>query len=166
MLAKPETLPKIHRVEQLRFDKAAVYAALKPRLLAALQEAKDFQARCQIAVDWLHASLPHFHWTGIYLLEDDTLVLGPYHGKHTEHTHIPVGRGICGRAVAEQRSIVVDDVTKESNYLACSLETRSEIVVPIVQAGKIIGEIDVDSDLPGAFDQLDREFLELLCSQF
>ena len=97
---------------------------------------------------------------GIYLLEGDTLVLGPYVGKPTPHTRIPLNQGICGAAASSGKTIIVDDVNSDPRYLACSLETRSEIVVPITRNGKILGEIDVDSDRPAAFSEEDRKLLE------
>ncbi|HZS47988.1 MAG TPA: GAF domain-containing protein [Blastocatellia bacterium] len=111
------------------------------------------------AVRLIHASNPRYNWTGIYLLEGDTLVLHNYIGKPTEHTHIQVGVGVCGTAVAETRDINVEDVTKLDNYLACSLETRAEIVVLIKDSEKIYGQIDIDSDTPGAFTDHDEQFL-------
>ncbi len=88
------------------------------------------------------------------------LVLGPFHGAPTEHIRIPVTEGICGAAVAQGASIIVDDVTADPRYLACSIETRSEIVVPIRVNGQIVGEIDIDSHEPAAFGPRDRAFLE------
>jgi L-methionine (R)-S-oxide reductase len=87
-------------------------------------------------------------------------VLGPYLGKRSPHTRIPVGSGICGAAAAEKQTIVVDDVNADERYLACSLETRSEIVVPIMRDGRVVGEIDVDSDRAAAFGPEDRALLE------
>lgn len=140
---------------------------LRDRLLArierASQESDDIQAFYREVVDTL-SRIPYYNWVGFYFLRNGELVLGPYVGKPTEHVRIKVGQGVCGRAVAERRTIVVDDVTKESNYLACSLETRSEIVVPIWVADEIIGEIDIDSDDLAAFDQIDRGFLEKVAS--
>lgn len=114
----------------------------------------------QLVVDLL-SKLPNFHWTGIYLLEDATneLILEYYVGKPTEHTRIPVGEGVCGSAIAERTDKVIEDVKKEENYLACSLGTRSEIVVLIEDGDKIIGQIDVDSDNVGDFDEIDRNYL-------
>ena len=114
----------------------------------------------QLVVDLL-SKLPNFHWTGIYLLEDATneLILEYYVGKPTEHTRIPVGEGVCGSAIAERTDKVIEDVEKEENYLACSLGTRSEIVVLIEDGDKIIGQIDVDSDNVGDFDEIDRNYL-------
>ena len=104
-------------------------------------------------------------YTGVYvywLAGPDTLELRAFRGRQTEHVRIPVGQGICGRAVREKRTVVVDDVNADPAYLACSLETRSEIVVPILQGATVLGEIDIDSDVPAAFDPADREFLEKL----
>lgn len=112
------------------------------------------------AVEVLKQAMPHYTWVGIYLLEGGELVLGPYLGKPSPHTRISVGQGICGAAAREAQTIIVADVNADIRYLACSLETRSEIVVPIFRDGCMIGEIDIDSDLPGAFDAADRELLE------
>lgn len=93
-----------------------------------------------------------FQWVGIYLLKGKTLVLGPYLGAETDHTRIPVGTGVCGTAVAEGRDQNVPDVRELSNYLSCSLETRSELVCLIRDPrGKIVGQIDIDSHFPAAF---------------
>ena len=112
------------------------------------------------AVRLLKEGLPHFTWAGIYLLEGDELVLGPYLGKPSPHTRIPLGRGICGAAATERATIIVDDVNSDPRYLACSLETKSEIVVPILDGSRVIGEIDIDSDTPAAFGDADRRLLE------
>src|SRR5262245_57229914 len=93
-------------------------------------------------------------------MEGDELVLGPYRGKPSPHTRIPLGRGICGAAATEKATIIVDDVNADPRYLACSIETRSEIVVPILKGDRVLGEIDIDSDRPAAFTAADRELLE------
>jgi len=111
------------------------------------------------SVRLIHASNPRYNWTGIYLLEGNTLVLHNFIGKHTDHTHIPVGTGVCGSAVSENRDINVPDVTALDNYLACSVETRSEIVVLIRDGKSILGQIDIDSDLLDAFTVEDERFL-------
>ena len=112
----------------------------------------------------------HYDWTGIYLLEGDTLVLHNYVGKPTEHTRIPVGQGVCGTAVAERANQVVGDVTALDNYLACSLETRAEIVVLIRRGDRIFGQIDIDSDRVNAFTEEDESLLtkvaDLLARRF
>lgn len=108
----------------------------------------------------LKENFPHYTGVYIYLLEGETLVLGPYHGRATEHTRIPIGAGICGRAARVKETVTVDDVTGDTEYIACSLETRSEIVVPIMRGDIVLGEIDIDSDVPAAFSIADKKFLE------
>ncbi|MGA2985760.1 MAG: GAF domain-containing protein [Terriglobia bacterium] len=111
-------------------------------------------------VGLLRRERPHYHWVGVYLLQGEELVLGPYVGKPTPHTRIPLNQGICGAAASTGQTLVVDDVNADPRYLACSLETRSEIVVPIRRQGRILGEIDIDSDQPAAFTDDDRDLLE------
>lgn len=111
-------------------------------------------------VSALHAANPKYHWVGIYLLVGDVLVLGPYRGKPTVHTRIPIGEGICGLAARTRETVNVPDVRLDPRYIACSLETRSEIVVPILDGDCVYGEIDIDSDDEAAFDETDREQLE------
>jgi len=117
-----------------------------------------------VLLDKMTAALKeHFpHYTGvyIYLLDGESLVLGPFRGRPTEHTRIPIGAGICGRAARVKETVTVDDVAADAEYIACSLETRSEIVVPILRGDRVYGEIDIDSDVPTAFSLQDRNFLE------
>ena len=108
----------------------------------------------------INAHFPHYNWVGFYFLKDGKLHVGPYVGKPTPHTVIELDRGICGAAVSQKKTIVVDDVNSDPRYLACSLETKSEIVVPICVAGKIIGELDIDSDETAAFGENDRILME------
>ena len=115
----------------------------------------------QAVVDVLHDRLEHYSWIGIYLIEGEDLVLGPWKGPEaTEHVRIPVGQGICGAAAANGQTEVVDDVIADERYLACFPSTRSEILVPIAYEGRVAGEIDIDSDRPAAFGEDDRAFLE------
>lgn len=115
-------------------------------------------------VNLLKTRMCDYTWAGIYLLDGNELVLGPFEGKPSPHTRIPLGRGICGAAATEKATIIVDDVNADPRYLACSLETRSEIVVPIMDGGEVLGEIDVDSDQPAAFGGRDKEFLEAVAA--
>lgn len=108
------------------------------------------------------ATLPDYEWCGIYALHGDVLRLDAYVGAFTDHTEIPVGRGVCGTAVAENRNQVIADVRALDNYLACSLQTRSEIVVLIRNGDTILGQIDIDGHVVGTFDQNDEAFLEEL----
>ena len=110
--------------------------------------------------------LPKYNWVGFYMLqkgspkEPDVLVLGPYVGAPTPNTRIPLNQGICGAAASSGRTIVVDDVRSDPRYLACSLETKSEIVAPIFARGEVVGELDIDSHSPAAFGPDDRNLVE------
>ncbi len=126
-------------------------------LVLAAKGPEDVQARVVIS---LHKNFPHYNWAGIYRLEGNDLVLGPFQGKPTVHTRIPVGTGVCGAAAVSKKTEVVPDVKADARYLACSLETRSEIVVPVIKGGVFWGEIGIDSDRPNAFSPDDVEFLE------
>jgi L-methionine (R)-S-oxide reductase len=112
-------------------------------------------------VEVVHDRFERYSWVGIYLVEGDDLVLGPWRGPQaTEHVRIPVGEGICGAAAASGFTEVVEDVDADDRYLACFPSTRSEIVVPIAYEARVVGEIDIDSDVPAAFGAEDRRFLE------
>ena len=137
-------------------DRAGLLTAIR----SAVASAPNPKAAMTQAIRLLKDALPHHTWAGIYLLEGDELVLGPYLGKPSPHTRIPLGRGICGAAATEKATIVVDDVNADPRYLACSIETRSEIVVPIMNGADVLGEIDIDSDQAAAFGDADRALLE------
>ncbi|MGI0133083.1 MAG: GAF domain-containing protein [Thermoplasmata archaeon] len=110
---------------------------------------------------FLRRQFPHYGWVGIYRTEGDELVLDGWDGPApTEHVRIPIGRGVCGRAAREQRTVVVSDVTADPEYLACFLDTRAEIVVPIRRGDRVLGEIDIDGTSVSAFDASDARFLE------
>jgi GAF domain-containing protein len=130
------------------------------KIAAVLTAEPDPTRAMEGVVRTLEADMAYYTWVGIYLLDGNELVLGPFVGKPSPHTRIPLGRGICGAAAAEKATIVVDDVNADPRYLACSLETRSEIVVPIMLDGDVLGEIDIDSDRPAAFGPDDRALLE------
>ena len=127
---------------------------------SAVAAAPNPDSAMQQAVRLLKDGVPHYTWVGIYVLEGQELVLGPFLGKPSPHTRIPLGQGICGAAATERATIVVDDVNADPRYLACSIETKSEIVVPIMRDGEVFGEIDIDSDRPAAFGAPDRALLE------
>ncbi|MGH9040269.1 MAG: GAF domain-containing protein [Acidimicrobiia bacterium] len=124
-----------------------------------LAEAADDEAALAAVVALVHGARPEWDWVGLYLLAGEELVLGPYVGEPTDHVRIPVGRGVCGTAVATGENQVVADVGELDNYLACSTSTRSEIVVLIRHEGEIVGQFDVDSDTPGAFGPDDEALL-------
>ena len=119
------------------------------------------QAAAQRAVECLRERFRHYSWVGIYWVDGSDLVLGPWTGPEaTEHTRIPIGTGICGAAAASGQTEIVDDVDADPRYLSCFASTRSEIVVPIFADGRVVGEIDVDGDVPAAFTSADARFLE------
>ena len=112
-------------------------------------------------VDYLYGNFNHYSWVGIYIVEGNDLLLGPWRGEQaTEHTKIPIGTGVCGSAAQSGNVEIVPDVSKDERYLSCFVSTRSEIVVPIKKNEKIIGEVDIDSDELNAFDKKDALFLE------
>lgn len=133
-------------------------------VLQDIRKAVDYETDATRAmartVNLLKTRMCDYTWVGIYLLDGNELVLGPFEGKPSPHTHIPLGRGICGAAATEKATIIVDDVNADPRYLACSLETRSEIVVPIMHGEDVLGEIDIDSDQPAAFGERDKKLLE------
>ena len=105
----------------------------------------------------------HYDWVGFYLLEQNNmLVLGPYVGKPTDHTHIPVGKGVCGQVAESGLTMIVQDVTQMENYIACSLDVQSEIVAPVIKEGKFVAEIDIDSHSPAPFSEKDQILLEAI----
>ena len=118
--------------------------------------------------DILRQSISHYDWVGFYFVDPenkDELVLGPFSGEPTEHTRIKFGEGICGQAAETRNVFIVQDVLKEENYLSCSPDVRSEIVVPIFRNGEIVGELDIDSHRINPFTMEDRKFLERVCER-
>lgn len=115
----------------------------------------------------LKADVYHYDWVGFYILNTETniLELGPYVGKHTDHTQIPVGKGVCGQVAASGETMIVQDVSQMDNYIACSIDVQSEIVAPVLKNGKFVAEIDIDSHSPAPFKELDKELLETIAQK-
>jgi GAF domain-containing protein len=118
-------------------------------------------------VKLLHQRLPNYNWVGFYMIEKSLastqppmLVLGAFQGASTPHVRIPLNQGICGAAASSGETVIVDDVHSDPRYLACSIETKSEIVVPIYVHGQVVGELDIDSHSPAAFANEDRDIVE------
>jgi L-methionine (R)-S-oxide reductase len=120
-----------------------------------------------LTTELLRSEVPHYDWVGFYLLDEPNkvLVLGPYSGKKTEHTHIPVGKGICGQVAENGQSMIVQDVTQQDNYIACSMDVQSEIVVPILKDGLFVAEIDIDSHAYAPFSNEDEQFLSAIAAE-
>ncbi|MBI5267065.1 MAG: GAF domain-containing protein [candidate division Zixibacteria bacterium] len=133
---------------------------LVDRIAAAIASKPTRDDVLRAAVELIAEFSDRFDWTGFYMLEGEILVVGPYVGPPTPHTRIELNRGICGAAATQQKTIIVDDVHTDPRFLACSITTRSEIVVPLMDGDRCIGEIDIDSNRPAAFTSEDREMLE------
>tara|TARA_B100001559_G_scaffold310492_1_gene305891 strand:- start:674 stop:1135 length:462 start_codon:yes stop_codon:yes gene_type:complete len=110
----------------------------------------------------LKEKIDYYDWVGFYFLDEDKkkLILRCFAGKPTEHREIPIGKGICGQVAKTDKTLIVDDVSKEKNYISCDIDVRSEIVVPIFVDGENIGQIDIDSMIINAFDKNDENFLK------
>ena len=142
------------------------YQQLAEELTTLADAAESVEDLMSIIVGRLQERLPHFDWVGFYMIEkgrpgeDPMLVLGPYVGAETPHKRIPLNQGICGAAVSSGQTVVVDDVNADPRYLACSIETKSEIVAPVFVKGNVVGELDIDSHTPAAFTDEDRKLVE------
>ncbi|MDO4224512.1 MAG: GAF domain-containing protein [Bergeyella zoohelcum] len=142
--------------------------AIKKRLEYILQSPNtDTNDKLQKVCQLLDQEISYFNWTGFYFKNGDKeeLILGPYVGAETEHTLIPFGKGICGQVAVSNETFLVPDVKNESNYLSCSIDTKAEIVVPIIKNGENIGQIDIDSHTLNPFTEEDKELLEWLCNE-
>lgn len=137
--------------------------ATSDRIKSALENAADLRgtAVMQAVVEILDREVPYYNWTGFYMMNDaeQMLEIGPYVGAETDHTRIPYGRGICGQVAVSGQTFEVPDVHAQENYLACSLETKSEIVVPMYKGDVLLGQLDIDSHVLDPFNDLDHELL-------
>ena len=124
---------------------------------------EKMQAICNL----LGSQMPAYDWVGFYLsdVKNKKLYLGPFYGEPTEHTSISYGKGVCGQVAEAQKTLVIDDVAEEKNYIACSIHVKSEIVVPIIKNQIVVGQIDIDSHTPAAFKQDDQQLLENICRE-
>ena len=141
---------------------------IKKRLSIILESPNhDLNDKLQKVCHLLDQEIPYFNWTGFYFKngDKDELILGPYVGAETDHTIIPFGKGICGQVAVSNETFVVPDVHDQDNYLSCSIDTKAEIVVPIIKDGENIGQIDIDSHTLNPFTAEDREMLEWLCDE-
>jgi len=133
---------------------------LVEKVRAAIGGETDRWKILDISVRLIDSFSDDFNWTGFYMKDGDVLRVGPYVGPVTEHTVIELDRGICGAAAMQKKTVVVEDVRSDPRFLACSIQTRSEIVVPLMDGDECIGEIDIDSNRPANFSPEDREMLE------
>jgi len=135
---------------------------LLDRVREVVDGPSDRDAKLKTICELLRDNVAYYDWVGFYIVARARreLVLGPFVGEPTEHERIPFGKGICGQAAEREETFIVQDVSKETEYLACSPRVQSEIVVPIFKAGEIVGELDIDSHTLAPFTQEDRMFLE------
>lgn len=141
------------------------YDLLAAQLRALVDNEPDFLANAANAASLLYHGLPDVNWVGFYWLKQGQLVLGPFQGKPA-CTRIALGRGVCGTAAEKRETVVVPDVEKFPGHIACDVASRSEIVVPLVVAQRLVGVLDVDSARVGRFDDTDRQGLERLAKVF
>lgn len=146
----------------MRCDASSILTALT----AAAAETHDPDALGRAAIAAIREAMPQTSWAGIYWLEGSTLRLGPFDGPPTEHTAIPVGRGVCGTAVAQDEDAKIDDVRAVDAYLACSPTVRSELVALIRARGEILGQFDLDAEAVGAFSDDDLCVLRTVADSF
>jgi iron complex transport system substrate-binding protein len=167
----PTQFPRPAGIRQMQSDQTMrietpKYDELSTELSRIASHATSVEQLMTTIAGRLREALPHYNWVGFYMLDNKTsgeesvLVLGPYIGAETPHKRIPLNQGICGAAVTAAHTIVVDDVNSDPRYLACSLETKSEIVAPIFVDGVAVGELDIDSHSPAAFTADDRLLVE------
>ncbi len=136
------------------------FSALADHILGYLRDTDPDQSLVERVVSDLYEQIPYYNWVGIYYQQGETLTLGPFRGEPSPHTTIPIDQGICGAAAREKATVIVPDVNADERYLSCSIKTKSEIVVPIMDENSCLGEIDIDSHQPDAFSPVDWEFLE------
>ena len=138
------------------------YEQLLPQIKALIAEESDVISNLANVCAVLKYNMPGFFWVGFYFVKGGELVLGPYQGP-VACTRIQIGKGVCGAAVQRRETIIVPDVDKFPGHIACSSLSRSEIVIPLFNGSEVAGVLDVDSDSPDMFDDVDKRYLEELC---
>jgi L-methionine (R)-S-oxide reductase len=146
-------------------SKVDSYKQIYAQFSALIEGESDFLANAANLTAVLYHLLPDVNWVGFYLAQGEYLVLGPFQGKPAT-PRIPIGKGVCGRAASKQETVVVPDVEKVEDHIVCDPASRSEIVVPLLNWGKLSGVLDIDSPVLNRFDEEDREGLESLVSLF
>ena len=167
------TIPHIRRAfkswEELKeMKKQTLFTNLLDEIEQYLYLDKPLNDRLEFICKILAEKVDYYNWVGFYLVNpqrEEELILGPYVGEPTEHIKIPFGKGICGQAADRQETFVIQDVNEQDNYLSCSINVKSEIVVPIIKNNVVFGELDIDSHLLSPFDEQDKEFLENICGK-
>jgi L-methionine (R)-S-oxide reductase len=146
-------------------SKSEIYRELAEQLAALLAGESDLIANAANAASLIYHGIPDLNWAGFYFRSGAELVLGPFQGKPA-CVRIPIGKGVCGTAAARAAAVLVTDVHDFPGHIACDPNSRSELVVPLIEAGDVIGVLDLDSPLVGRFDEADRQGCERLAAQF
>ncbi|MEK4537819.1 GAF domain-containing protein [Peribacillus sp. FSL K6-1552] len=146
-------------VEMYQGKKEKNYELVQKQLFALIEDEPNQIANFSNAAALLNQFLVEINWVGFYLLEEDQLVLGPFQGLPA-CVRIPMGKGVCGTSAATKKTLRVDDVHQFPGHIACDAASRSEIVIPLMKEGKLIGVLDIDSPITNRFDQVDQQGLE------
>ncbi len=164
------TIPHLRRAlqawDELKQDKAVLFKYLTDKVKDIVDGKTARDEKLQTVCELLSDRVAYYDWVGFYIADAETreFSLGAFAGEPTEHTNIPFGAGICGQVANSQETFIVQDVSKETNYLACSLKVKSEIVVPIFKGDAFVAELDIDSHTTAPFTPEDSEFLERVCN--
>lgn len=146
-------------------SKSELYRDLTAQLAALLEQEANLIANAANMAALIHHGLPDLNWTGFYFRDGAELVLGPFQGKPA-CVRIPIGQGVCGTAAARAETVLVPDVHEFPGHIACDPESRSELVVPLIDADGVLGVLDLDSPVRARFDEMDRDGCERLAAQF
>jgi GAF domain-containing protein len=144
-------------------DKSQLFRLLFKKATEVLKGNGDRDWKLKTVCKLLKDNVAYYNWVGFYIVDSERrneLVLDSFEGEPTEHKRIPFGRGICGQAAEQKRTFLVQDVSKQTNYLSCSADVKSEIVIPIFKRGKFVGELDIDSHSFSPFSREDETFLK------
>ena len=144
-------------------DKAAQYARVQAELASILEGERDFIANTANCAAVLFHSLPALNWAGFYFVQGADLVLGPFQGQPA-CVRIGQGRGVCGAAAAQRKTLIVSNVREFPGHIACDVHSQSEIVVPLLQADRLLGVLDLDSPSLGRFDEVDAQGLQSIAA--
>jgi GAF domain-containing protein len=155
----------MHQLRTASADKATAYDDIAQQLEGLFTDERDWLANAANMASLLFHSLPDLNWAGFYLMKGGELVLGPFQGKPA-CIRIAVGRGVCGTAVARRASVLVEDVEAFPGHIACDAASQSELVVPLLKGGEVVGVLDLDSPRRGRFDAVDQAGCERLVGLF
>ncbi|UCE08717.1 MAG: GAF domain-containing protein [bacterium] len=147
-------------------DKKQLFKNLIKQVTEIVRYPSDKNDKLMDICNLLKNNVAHYDWVGFYFVDpqkERELILGPFAGESTEHVRIPFGQGICGQAAESKSTFIIQDVSQETNYLSCSALVKSEIVLPIMKNGEIVGELDIDSHQISPFTEDDTDFLENIC---